>query len=44
MRIINEQSVFRIIEEYPEFTELLKKMSSEKTEKNHSFLPEGVVL
>ena len=35
---------FRIKREYPEFTELLKKMSSEKTEKKSLLLLEGVVL
>lgn len=35
---------FRIKEEYPEFMEVMKKISSEKTEKTIQLMLEGVIL
>lgn len=42
--ILTDTDFFRIKKEYPEFTELLKKISSEKTEKKSLLLLEGIVL
>jgi len=42
--ILYSEDFFRIKEEYPEFMTVLKKMSSEKTEKTTQFLLEGIIL
>ncbi len=42
--ILYSEDFFRIKEEYPEFIEIMKKMSSEKSEKTTQLLLEGVIL
>ena len=42
--ILYSEDFFRIKEEYPEFMEIMKKMSSEKTEKTIQLMLEGVIL
>lgn len=42
--ILDAEDFFRIKDEYPEFREVMKKMSSEKTEKTTQLMLDGVVL
>ncbi len=42
--ILQKEDFLRIKDEYPEFKEVLKKMSSEKTEKTSQLLLQGVIL
>lgn len=42
--VLYSDDFFRIKEEYPEFMEVMKKMSSEKTEKTIQLILEGVIL
>ena len=42
--VLYSEDFFRIKEEYPEFMEVMKKMSSEKTEKTIQLMLEGVIL
>lgn len=42
--ILDSEDFFQIKKEYPEFTEVLKKISSEKTEKTTQLLLDGVIL
>jgi hypothetical protein len=42
--VLYSDEFFRIKEEYPEFMEVMKKMSSEKTEKTMQLMLDGVIL
>jgi len=42
--VLYAEEFFRIKDEYPEFMEVMKKMSSEKTEKTIQLMLEGVIL
>jgi voltage-gated potassium channel len=42
--VLYSEDFFRIKEEYPEFMKVMKKMSSEKTEKTIQLMLEGVIL
>jgi len=42
--VLYSEEFFRIKDEYPEFMEVMKKMSSEKTEKTIQLMLEGVIL
>ena len=42
--ILNADEFFRIKKEYPEFMDVMKKMSAEKTEKTTQLLLEGIVI
>lgn len=42
--ILDAEDFFRIKDDYPEFREVMKKMSSEKTEKTMQLMLDGVVL
>jgi hypothetical protein len=42
--VLYSDKFFRIKEEYPEFMEVMKKMSSEKTEKTMQLMLDGVIL
>ena len=42
--VLYSEEFFRIKDEYPEFMDVMKKMSSEKTEKTIKLMLEGVIL
>ena len=42
--VLYSEEFFRIKKEYPEFMDVMKKMSSEKTEKTVQLMLEGVIL
>jgi CRP-like cAMP-binding protein len=42
--VLYSEEFFRIKKEYPEFMDVMKKMSSEKTEKTIQLMLEGVIL